>query len=366
MNLPWKPFRRGGGSAYRRSVQGSAVVVGGGIAGLAVARALLAGGWDVQVRERAAAAPSTGASLGMWPHAVAALEQLGLRDLVRAGTVAASSGELLRPDGRRLVHLEPPGPARLVARPQLLAALAEGLPPGVLRWGAPALSAAELPAADVLVAADGVGSVVRRDVFGPASAPRPLGTVAVRGTADVPPAGMSETWGAGRMFGTTARLDGRTNVYACFRSALAAPAEAADPQELLRRVFAGWHAGVVETVEHLQPDSLDVRPLLDLRPLRSTVRGTTVLVGDAAHAMAPNLGRGACESLVDAVVLARHLVAAPDVATALRGYDRERRRPAARLVRASRLLNRVSTAEHLTGLRDGALALTGRVLAGRR
>ncbi len=339
------------------------MVVGAGIAGLAVARGLVAGGWDVQVRERAGAPPGTGASLGMWPHAVTALERLGLGELVRHGTVVAASGELLRPDGRRLARVEPPGAMRLVGRPDLLSALADSLPDGVVRWGVRTSSVAGLPAADVLVAADGIGSVVRREVFGPATAPRGLGTVAVRGTANLPRPDLSETWGEGRMFGLTARVDGRTNVYACFRGTLAAPAEAADPVALLRRVFAGWHEAVRAAIETLDPASLDVRALQDLRPLPRTTRGNAVLVGDAAHAMAPNLGRGACESLVDAVVLADRLNCAPDVATALRAYDRARRRPTARLVRISRLLNRASTAEHLTGLRDGLLAAAGGVLA---
>jgi 2-polyprenyl-6-methoxyphenol hydroxylase-like FAD-dependent oxidoreductase len=197
-------------------------------------------------------------------------------------------------------------------------------------------------------------------------APRVLGTVAVRGVAAGPATALAETWGRGRMFGTTARLDGRTNVYACFRTDLADPAELAHPQELLRRVYAGWHRGVVDTVEDLEVATLDARPLLDVRPPARTSRGRTVLVGDAAHAMAPHLGRGACESLVDAVVLARQLSGAPDVASALAGYDAQRRRAAARVVRASRLLHDVSTARRLTGPRDLLLRVAGRVAAAGR
>lgn len=42
------------------------------------------------------------------------------------------------------------------------------------------------------------------------------------------------------------------------------------------------------------------------------VRGTVALIGDAAHAMTPDLGRGACEALVDAVTLGRYLIEATD------------------------------------------------------
>ena len=255
---------------------------------------------------------------------------------------------------------------RLVERTALLAALADGLPDGVVHWGAPVAAAADLPAADVVVAADGVGSVLRRDLFPAVGRPRALGTIAVRGVAAGPATALAETWGPGRMFGTTARLDGRTNVYACFRSDLAGPGELASPKQLLHRVYAGWHRGVVDTVEDLEEATLDARPLLDVRPPAHTSSGRTVLVGDAAHAMAPHLGRGACESLVDAVALARQLRGAPDVASALAAYDAERRRPGARLVRASRLVHDVSTARRLTGPRDLLLGAVGRVAAARR
>ncbi|WP_337062806.1 FAD-dependent monooxygenase [Kineococcus sp. G2] len=345
-------------------MRGRALIAGGGIAGLATARALLRGGWDVEVRERAAGPPATGTSLGMWPHAVAALRELGLDDLVQGGTAVASSGELLRPDGRVLVRLEPRDAVHLVDRPTLLAALAAGLPDGAVRWGTPAPHPGDLPPVDAVVAADGIGSALRRARFGPAAAPRPLGTAAVRGTADAPCPQLAETWGRGRMFGTTPRRDGRTNVYACFRTPVLPVEDVADPRAALREVFTGWHPGVTGAIEALDPGSLDVRVLHDVRPLRSTTTGNVALVGDAAHAMAPHLGRGACEALADAVALARHLLAAADVPTALRGYDRERRRATARVVRASRVLNSVSTAQHLTGARDAALALAGRAAAG--
>jgi 2-polyprenyl-6-methoxyphenol hydroxylase-like FAD-dependent oxidoreductase len=50
--------------------------------------------------------------------------------------------------------------------------------------------------------------------------------------------------------------------------------------------------------------------------------GRLVLLGDAAHAMAPNLGAGANSALVDGVVLAEELAAAPSVMDALAGYDK--------------------------------------------
>ncbi|WP_432548182.1 FAD-dependent monooxygenase [Kineococcus sp. SYSU DK004] len=343
-------------------MRGLAVVAGGGVAGLALARGLVAGGWDVEVHERAAGPPATGSTLGMWPHAVAALHRLGLDDLLSARAVLAARGELLRTDGRVLASLAPRGDVRFVDRPDLLAALADGLPAGVVRWSSPLAADAlddALERADVLVGADGLRSVVRPRVAH--ARPRPPHQVAVRGAARGGVDRLAETWGRGRIFGTTARADGDTNVYAAFAAALASPAEREDPLGLLRRLYAGWHEGVTATVERLRPETLDVRELHDLPPLPAYARGRAALVGDAAHAMAPNLGRGACEALVDAVALADRLLAAPDVASALAAYDAERRGPTRRVVRASRALSRISGSTRGAPARDAAAALAGRV-----
>lgn len=53
------------------------------------------------------------------------------------------------------------------------------------------------------------------------------------------------------------------------------------------------------------------------------VRDRYVLVGDAAQAMSPSLGRGACEALVDAVALA-HELNNRGLEAGLRAYQRRR------------------------------------------
>ena len=351
-------------------MRGSAVIVGAGIAGTAAARGLLRAGWSVRVFERNAGFPASGTALGMWPEAMDALDRLGVGNTVRAGSVQERGARLLRPDGREIAALGLGRNARLVPRTVLLTALAGDLPAGAVQWNSPVGEREALPEADVVVAADGISSPRRTALFG--TRPRPLGTVAFRGTVPGRAGGVSETWGAGRLFGITPLDAESTNWFACLRSgdlpgslldgapqSRQARVQAEAPQ-LLRGLYRGWHPGVARVLDALDGNPVDYRELFDIPPLPSYVSGRTALLGDAAHGMAPNIGRGACEALLDAVALVDALTAAPDVAAALRTYDAGRRRHGIRTVRLARLLNRVSTARRFTAPRNAVLNAAAR------
>jgi 2-polyprenyl-6-methoxyphenol hydroxylase-like FAD-dependent oxidoreductase len=342
-------------------MKGTAVIVGAGISGLAAARALLTGGWEVEVRERNAALSTAGTLLGVWPTAHAALERLGATALP---TVSITSGELLRPHGRVLASLTLPEGSIGVGRMDLLETLLAGIPYGTVHWGAPVASPADLPSADVVVAADGVHSALRAASF-PGARLRDAGVVAFRGVAPIQSAGQSETWGRGLIFGRAPFPGGGSNWYAGVRSELAGSRDD-DPLAVLRALYRDWHPGVQEVLESLTPEAIDRRRIEDLPRLASYVSGNLVLVGDAAHAMAPHLGRGGCEALVDGLALADALLAAPDAAEGLQRYDAARRRPSQRAVAGSRLMNRLSNQQRHPWLRDGLVTAAGKLAAWRR
>src|SRR5262245_49563147 len=85
---------------------GTAVVVGAGIGGLAAALALGRGGWRVRVLEQAGSPRELGFALLLAPNAMAALRALGLADAVLAGGAVARVGEMRRPDGTVLRRLD--------------------------------------------------------------------------------------------------------------------------------------------------------------------------------------------------------------------------------------------------------------------
>jgi 2-polyprenyl-6-methoxyphenol hydroxylase-like FAD-dependent oxidoreductase len=101
---------------------------------------------------------------------------------------------------------------------------------------------------------------------------------------------------------------------------------------------------------------------------RRFVDGRTVLIGDAAHAMAPNLGQGANSGFVDAAVLSSELARSADQSAALRAYDRARRAPVARVQRNAERLARLAhvRSRQARRARDRLLAFTSRPSLVRR
>ncbi|MFD9100384.1 FAD-dependent oxidoreductase [Streptomyces virginiae] len=367
-----------------------AVVAGAGIGGLTAAIALHRRGWRVTVCERAPEPPTTGAGIGLAPNALRALDAIGVDAARAAGSAVPATMGVRRTDGRWLTRAETSYmaarygmPPIAVPRPAFTAALAAALPPGALRYGTavtgvddaagrPTVRTAEGPdlAADLVVAADGIQSPLRRAHFPAHPGLHYIGETAWRTLVDAPDLpipSMSETWGRGERFGVTPLADGRFYLYA---TALApAGTRSADPRAELRDRFGSWHdpiPALLDRVGRFDPADVLQNDLYDLAaPLPRLHHGRIAWIGDAAHAMAPNLGQGGCQAIEDAVVLA-HLLPAGDteaaadeaVPAALAAYT------AARRDRTDAVRRRARRVGRLGALRN-PLAVTARDLAVR-
>ncbi|WP_034091435.1 FAD-dependent oxidoreductase [Streptacidiphilus albus] len=342
---------------------GTAVVVGAGVGGLATAIGLRRAGWKVSVLERRAELERYGTAFGIHPTAQDALDRLAVGEAFRRRAVPYWSARIRTPEGRVMARLplerierKHGRPELLVSRPHLIDAMLaqlEGFGDVSLELGENVSDVAALVAGhDLVVGADGIRSAVRAACFGPRSAPRRVGTVAWVGIADFETGVYGETWGRGRFFGTTPVEPGRTNWYAVVPEATGAAQ--------LRGHFEGWHEPVPRILAGTDPATWIRYEMRHLFPALPTFvhGGKVALVGDAAHAMTPNLGQGACTAILDAEALSRTVAEhGPDqLPAALRAYDAERRRSAQRVAFGSRNLHRFMSSEH-TGLRNSVLRL---------
>jgi 2-polyprenyl-6-methoxyphenol hydroxylase-like FAD-dependent oxidoreductase len=335
--------------------QRSAMVVGGGIAGLATGIALSERGWRVRVRERSPELREVGAGISLWSNALRALDTIGggrrIGDRIRAlGGIEVNAGIRHR-DGRWLVRSDVDeirerfGDVVIVHRADLLQVLVEALPAGVLEVGSTVDDGTDL-AADLIVGADGIRSTVRQRWWPSAPQPRYAGYTAWRFVTkpfDRPVHEAGESWGRGTRFGLAALPDGRVYCYATANrpegesNGPDEPGELGDSGRLdeLRQTFGDWHDPIPDLLTAAIGGPVLRHDMYELPDLPSYVHGRVALVGDAAHAMTPNLGQGACQALEDVATLATLLEDQP-VETALRRYDEVRRRHTQTVVRLSR------------------------------
>lgn len=336
---------------------GTAIVVGGGIGGLAAAIGLSRAGWQVTVFERLPGElDDAGSGISLAANGVRALDALGAGDALRAAsrfqrTVSTRSPRgtwLARMDGAELERVAGT-PIVGIARYELHRLLRSLLPSPVVREEVTAVEGSTVATpsgfyeADVVVAADGVKSRLRKHFFPAHPGPVYSGSSVVRAITAEPfelsSSDFNLTWGRGIEFGHIGLADGRAEWHAV----LSIPADTRypDPIAEMRRCFGSWHEPIAALLDATDPKAVLHHDVYELvTPLQSYVSDRIAFLGDAAHAMQPNLGQGACQALEDAVTLA-HALSSTNVDTALTRYDAERRPRSQAIARAARQTGRM-------------------------
>ena len=340
-------------------------VVGGGIGGLVLGLALRERGISFDLYEQAEELREVGAAVALSANGTRELRRLGVGELVESVSVVPSALVIRRGDTGRVIADHPIGrdgtyeatfgaPYYGLHRVALLQALAERFGSDGLHLSRRCVGVQERPsgaelhfadgssaAADLVVGADGVHSVIRPHVAGSIRATF-SGTVGYRGLVpvkDIPslpdPTPLQFWAGPGRHLLHYAIDGGKTiNFLAVVRvpewtnDAWMEDCQVSDAVD----AFAGWHPAVTEMVG--APDAGARWALHDIEPLERWHTDRVVLMGDAAHAMVPHQGQGAGQTIEDAIALADCL--ADDPAFALQRYAERRRKRTAAVQKLSR------------------------------
>jgi FAD-dependent urate hydroxylase len=328
------------------------LVVGAGLAGLALARALRQAGFDPEVIERAERWDGAGTGMYLPANGVRALRALGLEAAVAARAAPIPRQRLLDHRGRLLADIDlralwgEVGPCLALPRADLHQLLRDGVP---VRMGRTVTSLAHLDgpvavafgdggdgAYDLVVGADGLHSATRK-LAGDTRPPVAVGQQSWRFIAEPGGASAVATWtvllGRGASFLAVPVGGGAVYCYADTTDAAGDGDGDGDPVARLRERFAGFAAPVPQLLAQLQdPARVHVAPIQQVAA-EQWGRGAVVLVGDAAHGMSPNMAQGASLAFEDALVLAGCVRDAATVGQALAAFV-ARRSPRTGWVRA--------------------------------
>jgi 2-polyprenyl-6-methoxyphenol hydroxylase-like FAD-dependent oxidoreductase len=362
-----------------------ALIAGGGLGGLTAAVALHQQGWQVCVFEQAETLEPVGAGISLWPNALRALDTIGVGEPARTHATLSGPSGIRVPDGRWLsrsdlgaaVRQRFDDPLVLLHRAELAELLVQQLPFGAVQASTRVLGvhvgadADSAPAtlihqygeteAELVVAADGIRSVLRTFLYPQYPGPSYAGYTAWRMVVPAPPGVTTgfETWGTdGRRFAVLPLSEGR--LY-CYATCTAEPGTTFEDEPAeLARLFGDWHEPIPQLIADLEPEQVlhqDVEELAT--PLPSFDRGRVAMIGDAAHAMTPDLGQGGGMAIEDAVVLAQLLGEDQPVVPALHEYTRQRLPRTTMVARRSRRAGRMYSAPY--GAQVLAARLVGRL-----
>jgi len=349
------------------------IIIGGATGGCAAALLLARAGARVTLCERIAQPHTVGAGIGLASNGLAVLESIGLGPALRVarpvlgGLVSNAAGRpLLRPPASApLMHmlrretlqriLLDAVSAEPLVETRFGTTLVEARPDGTVTVRRDGADHDEVIEADLVVGADGVHSRVREGGrFG--ATVRRSGLHYLRALL---PAGLGqqrEVWTSAGILGSF-EVDDGTYLYAsCNTPRLRAAVRGCDV-DVLRATWRDAYAAsapLFDTIDRWQ--SLLVHEVTEVR-CRRWWHGTLVLLGDAAHAMAPNLGQGANSALVDAAVLLHELRRAETLAEGLEAYARRRRPRVHAVARSAAALGRIGewTGPVARGIRDRAI-----------
>lgn len=344
------------------------LIIGGGIGGLTTTLALRRAGFDVQLFEAVPQIKVVGAGLAIWSNAWHALRHIGLEDAIRAvgmpaayRVIRAANGEILTKVQINQIGGGEDAPLLHLHRGDLQGVLVKAVGESTIQMGARCVAFRQDETGvwaqfadgrevkgDLLIGADGIHSVIRQQLFS-VTRLHLVGQVSWRGLARINDERLAageagETWGVGQRIGLIPMRHGSVYWFLTRNASLndEVLSTAAELKHHMQELVKGWHEPIPSMIEATEAETIIRTDLNELEPLDRWYQGRVVLLGDAAHAMTPNLGQGACQAIEDAVTLGQCLQEAKDIDTALDWYEKKRMEHVKQVVAASRRFGEVA------------------------
>lgn len=330
-------------------------IAGAGLAGLTAAAALARRGWSVRVHERGRELREIGAGIYLWENAMRSLEAIGAYDAVTSRAERINSPEL-RDHRHRVIQREWLRHGRLytVARRHLHACLVDAARDagveilidsavvGATADGKLELQDGTVIGADLVIGADGYSSRVRESLgLGKAviNLQDGCGRHMISRTDDDPVNVAIEEWNGGRRMGVVPCSPDETYIFLCCPES---DIEGTQQQPFNRETWLASFPHLESQLARI-PDEPEGRyaTFYDVQSI-AWHKGRAAIIGDAAHAMSPNLGQAACCGMMNSVALAQALDRYP-IDHALRVWQENERPVTDRVQRYSRIYGRIGT-----------------------
>lgn len=326
------------------------LISGGGICGLTTAIALHQQGLEVVIYEAAKTIKAVGAGLNLSSNAIRALSSINLAKAVMAQSKAQKGGQFFTPSGKILNYtdfnplVEKYGIPGLISIHRaelhtiLLAEIKDKIPfytnkraqsveqkkEEIILHFADGTSAR----GNYLLACDGIHSAIRKQLL-PEIDPSYAGYTIWRGlvrdsSQEVELAMPFKTWGKNGQFGAVPMTNNRIYWFASFNAKQSDPALKKITLADLAKRFAQYHAPIPQLLALSKSEDLLMNEANELNPISQYAFGNVLLMGDAAHAMTPNLGQGACQAIEDAAVLAQLLKTENSTEQAFLAFEEQR------------------------------------------
>ena len=338
-------------------------IVGAGYAGAASAKALSLLGADVTVYEQATEIREVGAGIGLRPSSMQRFREWGTFDAIAAVSSPSDYFEILTATGQPIMKEDWPGMddyevkthTHLIHRGDFIDALVSVLPDGMVKLGHKLETVEDrgdktvltftngtVVEADLVVGADGIKSVVRKQLF---SDQQPVfsGEHAYRAVISADATHGLATDDNLRMY-----IGKGTKVYflplrhrndVSFDVTALCPDSTWSPEatrEDLLATLEGFDERIVQIAREIDMNTVNLRAVYDIDPVDTWHSDSAVLVGDAAHSMLHHQGQGANSAILDAGALADALRDADTVAAALADFQATRKPVTDELQRISR------------------------------